>query len=93
MRGGEIIDAVGCAACHLARLETGPADEGALSFKVLGPYSDLLVHDLGEGEGDVCGADVAPGEYRTPPLWGLRHRNRSMHDGLSALLLRFLSSL
>lgn len=82
-RGAEMFDAAGCAACHVPELETGAADVEGLGFKVLRAYSDLLVHDLGEGEGDVCGADVAPGEYRTPPLWGLRHRNRYMHDGLS----------
>jgi CxxC motif-containing protein (DUF1111 family) len=82
-RGQAVFEAVGCAACHVARLETGAADSEALSARALEPYSDLLVHDLGETDGDVCGADVAPGEYRTPPLWGLRHRDRYMHDGLA----------
>ncbi len=86
-RGREAFDVAGCATCHVARLATGPSDIEALGFKALSPYSDLLVHDMGEGEGDVCGADVAPGEYRTPPLWGLRHRSRYMHDGLSTDLL------
>ena len=80
-RGEELFDEVGCATCHVAELTTGAADAEALSFQTLRLYSDLLVHDLGNSEGDVCGADVAPGEFRTTPLWGLRHRDRYMNDG------------
>ena len=55
--------------------------EAALDRKALPLYSDLLLHDLGEGEGDVCTPQAAPGEYRTAPLWGLRHRSVYLHDG------------
>jgi CxxC motif-containing protein (DUF1111 family) len=80
-RGEELFDEVGCATCHVPELRTGATDTEALSFQTLRLYSDLLVHDLGDPDGDVCGADVAPGEFRTTPLWGLRHRDRYMNDG------------
>ncbi len=90
-RGEGLFDEVGCAGCHVAELRTGESPTEALRFKVLRLYSDLLVHDLGEADGDVCGAGVAPGEYRTTPLWGLRHRDRYMHDGLSTDLAASIS--
>ena len=52
-----------------------------MAERTLRPYSDLLLHDLGEELADVCGPDAAPGELRTAPLWGLRHRARLLHDG------------
>ena len=59
----------------------------ALGNKIIHPYSDFLVHDIGTGDG----IPVLPTpEYafttnrmRTAPLWALRTRNRLMHDGLS----------
>jgi len=59
----------------------------ALGNKIIHPYSDYLSHDIGTGDG----IPVLPGpEYaetyalmRTAPLWGMRTRNRLMHDGLS----------
>jgi CxxC motif-containing protein (DUF1111 family) len=55
--------------------------------KVIHPYSDFLLHDVGTGDG----IPVSPAPehaattnmMRTAPLWGLRTRNRLMHDGLS----------
>lgn len=80
-RGAEVFREVGCADCHTTALETGRAEEAALTRKVLPLYSDLLLHDLGAGEGDVCTPQADPGEYRTTPLWGLRHRTVYFHDG------------
>jgi CxxC motif-containing protein (DUF1111 family) len=59
----------------------------ALGSKVIHPYSDFLLHDIGTGDG----IPVLPGgqfastanQIRTAPLWALRTRNRLMHDGLS----------
>jgi CxxC motif-containing protein (DUF1111 family) len=90
-RGEELFQAAGCASCHVAELRTGAVDTEALSFQALRLYSDMLAHDLGDGEDDVCGADVAPGEYRTAPLWGLRFRDRYMHDGTATDLLSAIS--
>ena len=80
-RGAAAFRAVGCARCHAPELRTGSADEAALDRKTLPLYSDLLLHDLGGGKRDVCSPGAAPGEYRTPPLWGLRYRTVYLHDG------------
>ncbi len=91
-RGEELFEEVGCATCHVPELHTGAADTEALTFQALRPYSDLLVHDLGNRDGDVCGADVAPGEFRTTPLWGLRYRDRYMNDGSATDLVASITA-
>jgi CxxC motif-containing protein (DUF1111 family) len=85
-RGEEVFREVGCARCHVAALTTGPAPESALGARTIRPYSDLLLHDLGGAEGDVCTPQAAPGEYRTAPLWGLRYRSLFLHDGSATTL-------
>ena len=62
----------------------------ALGSKIIHPYSDFLTHDIGSGDGipilpTAEYAHTAP-LMRTAPLWGLRTRNRLMHDGLSFTL-------
>jgi CxxC motif-containing protein (DUF1111 family) len=59
----------------------------AVGNKVIHPYSDFLLHDVGTGDGIPIQptpeyASTA-NQIRTAPLWGLRTRNRLMHDGLS----------
>tara|TARA_B110000014_G_scaffold230749_1_gene192411 strand:+ start:783 stop:1676 length:894 start_codon:yes stop_codon:yes gene_type:complete len=80
-RGEALFDQVGCTQCHRPELRTGNAEEPALRDQVVRLYSDLLLHDFGNGAGDVCGSDALPGEFRTPPLWGLRYREHFLHDG------------
>ena len=80
-RGAALFGQIGCSSCHRQELRTGPSSTMALAERVIRPYSDLLLHDLGEELADVCGADAAPRELRTAPLWGLRHRARLLHDG------------
>ncbi len=46
-------------------------------------FSDLLLHDIGTGDGIVQGAAFA-NEIRTPALWGLRFRRPLLHDGTAA---------
>lgn len=79
--GRQIFEAIGCAACHRPSLETGEVDDPALGARRIEPWTDLLLHDLGSGDGHVCTPAATPGEYRTAPLWGLRHRGRLLHDG------------
>ena len=43
-------------------------------------YSDLLLHDIGTGDG-IAQEAALPAEIRTPALWGLRFRRPLMHDG------------
>ena len=93
--GQQIFTQIGCATCHVASITTAPTGTAingetftipdALGGKVIHPYSDFLLHDIGSGDGIVQNgpADTA-NKLRTTPLWGLRTRDRLMHDGLSA---------
>ena len=83
-RGAALFRQIGCESCHRAELRTGSTGTPALADRTISPYSDMLLHDLGERLADVCGFDAAPGELRTAPLWGLRHRDRLLHDGRAA---------
>jgi CxxC motif-containing protein (DUF1111 family) len=71
--GAELFDAIGCARCHTPRLVTGPLpDLPQVPREPILPYTDLLLHDLGEALSDERPAFTATGrEWRTPPLWGL----------------------
>jgi CxxC motif-containing protein (DUF1111 family) len=62
-----------CAKCHLPQLTTGDLPGfSELSQQVIRPYTDLLLHDMGEGLSDHRPAFHAEGrEWRTPPLWGI----------------------
>lgn len=87
-RGKELFTSVGCAACHTPEL-------GGVS----GIYSDLLLHvvedpetiaqeyyETAELEVALSPALPAPGEWRTPPLWGVADSAPYFHDGKSATL-------
>jgi CxxC motif-containing protein (DUF1111 family) len=80
-RGERRFTTVGCASCHVPVLVTGQSSVGPLSGRALALYSDLLLHDLGPGLADVCGAGAASAELRTEPLMGLRLRELLLHDG------------
>jgi CxxC motif-containing protein (DUF1111 family) len=97
LAGEALFNKVGCDTCHTPSITTarpGAKINGgvltvpaALGNKIIHPYSDFLLHDIGTGDG----IPVLPlPEYastatqiRTVPLWALRTRNRLMHDGLS----------
>jgi CxxC motif-containing protein (DUF1111 family) len=95
--GETVFNRIGCATCHVPSITTAPAGTKinggaftvppALANKVIHPYSDFLLHDVGTGDGIPI---LPTPEYastankmRTAPLWALRTRNRLMHDGLS----------
>jgi len=78
--GEQVFGALGCASCHVPVLTTGAHASSALNRKPVPLYSDLLLHDIGTGDG--IEQEVAlPAEIRTPALWGLRFRRPLMHDG------------
>ena len=95
--GEKLFASTGCAVCHTPSITTarpGTVINGgamtvpvALGNKVIHPYSDFLLHDIGTSDGipilpDPTFAGTAS-QMRTAPLWALRTRNRLMHDGLS----------
>lgn len=73
IRGERIFAEARCAACHLPEMQTGdyPALPG-LGHQVIHAYTDLLVHDMGEGLADGRpDFGAGPRDWRTPPLWGI----------------------
>jgi CxxC motif-containing protein (DUF1111 family) len=92
--GEQIFQQIGCAICHVPTIVTarpGTVINGGaftvpevLGNKIIHPFSDFLLHDVGSGDGIVQnGGQETRNKIRTAPLWGLRTRPRFMHDGLS----------
>lgn len=92
--GSAIFDQVGCGFCHVRTIRTAPVNTSlnggtftvpeALGNKVIHPFSDFLLHNVGTGDGIVQnGGQSSANQLRTPPLWGLRIRSQLMHDGQS----------
>ena len=73
LRGKELFHLNGCASCHTPKFVTRrDADDPAQAFQLIWPYSDFLLHDMGEGLSDGQQVGLAYGtEWRTPPLWGI----------------------
>ena len=61
----------------------GASANPAFDRKPVALYSDLLLHDVGTGDG-IEQAAASAGEIRTPALWGLRFRRPLLHDGSAA---------
>ncbi|MEP5762273.1 MAG: di-heme oxidoredictase family protein [Litoreibacter sp.] len=95
LRGKQIFYETGCTACHTPkfvthRLENQPEQ----SFQLIWPYTDMLLHDMGEGLADNRPEARATGqEWRTPPLWGIGLTEQVsghtyfLHDGRARSLL------
>jgi CxxC motif-containing protein (DUF1111 family) len=82
--GEQIFAAIGCTTCHIPTLETGPSSNPLFHRKRVALFSDLLLHDVGTGDGIKQGA-AETNEIRTPALWGLRFRRPLLHDGTATL--------
>jgi CxxC motif-containing protein (DUF1111 family) len=91
VRGEGVFSHVGCSVCHVQTITTAPPgtviDGGmfvvpeALGNKIIHPFSDFLLHDIGTGDGIVqVGPQDTANKLRTAPLWGLREKARFMHD-------------
>jgi CxxC motif-containing protein (DUF1111 family) len=91
LRGQELFRRLGCSTCHVEAITTAPAgtviDGGeftvpeALGNKIIHPFGDFLLHDIGTGDGIVqVGPQDTANKLRTAPLWGLRTKARYMHD-------------
>ncbi len=70
--GRGLFSEIGCAGCHVPQLTTGESDIDVLANKTFSPYTDLLLHDMGDELADHYPEGEATGrEWRTTPLWGL----------------------
>ncbi|MEL6584914.1 MAG: di-heme oxidoredictase family protein [Pseudomonadota bacterium] len=95
LRGKELFNSTGCAACHTPAHVTHRLDgQPYQSFQLIWPYTDLLLHDMGEGLADNRPEARATGrEWRTPPLWGIGLTEQVsghtyfLHDGRARSLL------
>ncbi len=93
--GKEIFYRSGCAACHVPKYVTSRnAIQAEHRFQLIWPYTDLLLHDMGEGLADDRPVGDASGrEWRTPPLWGIgltktvSGHTFFLHDGRARSLL------
>ena len=94
VRGDSLFNAVGCNVCHTRNFTTAApgtlinggafAVPAALGNKIIHPFSDFALHNIGTGDGIVQNAGQgSANQMRTAPLWGIRGRNRFMHEGLN----------
>ncbi|NMY24835.1 c-type cytochrome [Pseudomonas sp. WS 5021] len=95
LAGKNLFFQAGCQACHTPTFTTASnAAEPELANQVIRPYSDLLLHDMGEGLADNRTEFKAGGrDWRTPPLWGIgltqnvSGHTQFLHDGRARNLL------
>lgn len=88
-KGKALFSKLKCSACHRPNFTTGQHPEFPfLSLQTIYPYTDLLLHDMGDGLADNRPDFEASGnEWRTPPLWGIGLTNivgghsNFLHDG------------
>lgn len=72
LKGEALFKTIGCEKCHRETLKTGYSNISVLSEKTFHPYTDLLLHDMGQGLNDGYTEGTAlPSEWKTQPLWGL----------------------
>lgn len=95
LAGKKVFYETGCASCHTPKFRTASDSAGAEQRnQLIWPYSDLLLHDMGEGLADNRPEYQANGrEWRTPPLWGIgltktvNEKTNFLHDGRARSLL------
>lgn len=95
LRGKEVFYATGCQSCHTPKFVTNRLKgQPEQSFQLIWPYTDLLLHDMGEGLADQRPEGRASGtEWKTPPLWGIglnaqiAGRTEFLHDGRARTLM------
>jgi CxxC motif-containing protein (DUF1111 family) len=91
LQGEVLFTQIGCNVCHVQTITTAPAGTvinggmfvvpAALGNKIIHPYGDFLIHDIGTGDGIVqVGPQDTANKLRTAPLWGVREKARFMHD-------------
>lgn len=89
IKGKALFSELQCISCHFPTLTTGEFVElPEIAHQIIHPYTDLLLHDMGENLADHRPVFAATGsEWRTPPLWGLgllpkvNGHGRLLHDG------------
>lgn len=89
VKGEKVFKDLSCHGCHVESFVTGiDKDFPENSSQTIFPYSDFLLHDMGDDLSDGRPDFLASGsEWRTPPLWGIgltekvNKHTRFLHDG------------
>lgn len=86
--GARLFENLQCAKCHIPKQMTGSSPISALAYQTFFPYTDLLLHDMGEDLADNRPDFLATGrEWKTRPLWGIgltgliNGHTTFLHDG------------
>ncbi|NHB76422.1 di-heme oxidoreductase family protein [Rhodobacter calidifons] len=95
LKGKALFHSLNCQGCHTPKHVTHRLDgQPEQSFQLIWPYTDLLLHDMGEGLADNRPEGRATGrEWKTPPLWGIglteqvSGHSQFLHDGRARSLL------
>jgi CxxC motif-containing protein (DUF1111 family) len=89
LKGKKIFETINCTSCHIPKMKTGNTHAiVALRNQTIRPFTDLLLHDMGQGLADNApDFDASGSEWRTQALWGIglintvnKHTNL-LHDG------------
>lgn len=88
LKGKELFNKANCVACHIPKMKTTTHHIPALENQTIRPYTDLLLHDMGNELADNTPDFLANGnEWKTPPLWGIglietvSNHTKLLHDG------------
>ena len=84
--GETAFNKAGCNVCHIESMTTGSHATAALAIKTVNLFSDLLLHDIGTGDG-ISQGGAGGTQFRTAPLWGAGQRLFFLHDGRSTDLV------
>lgn len=87
-KGALLFEQLECSKCHVPKQRTGYSPIKALAYQTIYPYTDLLLHDMGENLADNRPDYLADGrEWKTRPLWGIGYQlvvnghTQFLHDG------------
>ena len=88
LEGKKLFTKANCVGCHIPKLKTASHEIPVLNNQIIRPYTDLLLHDMGNDLADNVSDFKASGnEWRTPPLWGIgliktvNKHTTLLHDG------------
>jgi CxxC motif-containing protein (DUF1111 family) len=84
--GAATFEAIGCVHCHISSLRTGDNPIAALNNVTFFPFSDFLLHDMGNLGDGIAQGGAGQREMRTAPLWGVRALTTFLHDGSASSL-------
>jgi len=84
--GESAFNKAGCNICHMKSMTTGSHVTAALANRTVNLFSDLLLHNIGTGDGISQGGAIGD-QFRTAPLWGVGQRLFFLHDGTATNLV------